>query len=58
MKPEQTRKAIIFINIYKTLTSVPSQRQGRNGRGAWRTAKYGKKMPKKGGSLAAPERAS
>jgi len=26
--------------------------------GAWRTAKYGKKMPKKGGSLAAPERAS
>jgi len=26
--------------------------------GAWPTAKYGKKMVKKGGGLAAPERAS
>jgi len=31
------------INIYKTLTTVPSWRRGRNGRGAWRTAKNGEK---------------
>jgi len=40
-----------IINIYKNLMSVPSFRRGRNRRRAWRTAK-------KGGGLAAPERAS
>jgi len=42
-------KIIIIINIYKTLTSVPSQ--GGKGRGE-------KKNKKGGSSLAAPERAS
>jgi len=47
-----------LVNIYKTPTSVPSQRRGSNGRGRGderqNTVKYGKK----GGSLAASERAS
>jgi len=45
------------INIYKTLTSVPSRSSGRNGWGGEQTAKYSKNG-EKGGGLAAPERAS
>jgi len=50
----KNNKNVHINNIHKTLTSVPSPRRGRNGRGGWRTAKNSEK----GGGLAAPERAS
>jgi len=49
------KQVLALINIYKTLTSVPSRRCGRN---RSRGMANGKKGAKKGGGLAAPERAN